>query len=454
MFFQDLARFSSEIALIEGQQILSYAQLQARVEEFSAQLPTFPALVILKGGNDIASLVAYLACLKLGHPILLADKQISDEHLNRLKSLYQPNLLIEAGHIQQLNTHQHAVDDRLALLLSTSGSTGSPKQVCLSKANLQANADSICQYLPIKASDKTMTTLSPAYSYGLSVINSHLLCGATIVLNDHSLISRGFWDSFEQHQINSFAGVPYSYEMLLRLRFNQKNLPSLRYFTQAGGKLASEKVQLLSDFAEHNGSQFFVMYGQTEATARMAYNGNVASKPEAIGRPIAGGNFQLLDTQGKLISQAKQRGELVYSGPNVMLGYANHIDDLVSFSPSSELNTGDLAYRDNQGDYFICGRKNRMIKPFGQRINLDEVEALLADKELEAAAVGSDNKLQIAIVAPKTVPLALDKLQQQLSRELSLHFSCIDLRQIHKIDLTTNNKRDYAKLQAWFHQPE
>ncbi|WP_438864912.1 AMP-binding protein [Neptunicella sp.] len=464
MFFSDLCQFGDKIAFIEngesgdtvsgdlnnGIRHLSYAALQQEIDQFKQQLPSNRQLILLQADNTIATMLVYLACLQARHPLLLVNKQISDTHLQHLIQRYSPNWLMNGSHIQHISHNQHHFDDKLALLLSTSGSTGSPKQVALSATNLHSNASAICQTLPILGSDKTITTLAPFYSYGLSVINSHLLMGATIVLTEHSLISREFWDLFEQQQINSFAGVPYSYEMLLRLRFTQKALPHLRYFTQAGGKLSPEKVTALAQYAQQQNKQFFVMYGQTEATARMAFNADPLSKPDSIGQAIPGGEFLLHDEQGIALCTDGQAGELVYRGANIMLGYTEGKSDLATFSQLDYLLTGDLAYRDTNGDYFISGRLKRFIKPFGVRLNLDEVEVLLADNQWTAAVVGNDYKLQVGLQKSTQQPNDIPAIQQMLSQQLSLHPSVIQIAEFDMLPLTASGKRDYATLQQWF----
>lgn len=446
MFFTCLQRHGANIALVEGETRLNYQQLQTEVEQFRSRLPK-QALVIIKARNSIATIVAYLACLQSATPMLLVDEQIDEAYLQRLFTQFNASALINDGEIELRHNQPLNIDSRLALLLSTSGSTGSPKQVALSAANLQANAQAICGYLPILATDNTITTLAPHYSYGLSVINSHLLAGATIVLNEHSLISREFWQLFEDEQINSFAGVPFSYEMLLRLRFTQKSLPSLRYFTQAGGKLSEDKVLQLAEYATNNNKAFFVMYGQTEATARIAYNAQPERKPNSIGKVIPGGELYLLNDSREPIAADNQSGELYYRGDNVMLGYVEGIEDLIGFKANNTLATGDIAYRDADGDYVISGRLKRIIKPFGMRINLDEVEQRLADKGYEVAATGDDNGLLVAVCDPQFV----NPLREYICQWLSLHPSMVNVVAVITLPRTTSNKIDYHQLTQQLH---
>ena len=448
-FYQQLQRFGERPAAIEAEVELNYRQLAERCESFAERLQQ-PGLgrqlVFIKAHNSIATLISYVSCLQQHHVVVLLDPQIAPERLAALIAAYQPHCLIEQGQIERAHSRPLPLAPELALLLSTSGSTGSPKQVCLSAANLQANAASICAYLPIEVSDRTITTLPFQYSYGLSVINSQLLAGSCIVFNQHSLLSREFWQQFKQQQISSFAGVPYSYEMLLKLRFTRMELTHLRYFTQAGGKLAAESVRQLAEYAKATDKQFFVMYGQTEATARMAYvaSEQVLLKPESIGRAIPGGEFSLRDAKGQTIDTPMQSGELIYRGANVMLGYASNSAQLAQFSPLSELATGDIAYRDADGDYVICGRLKRFIKISGLRINLDEVESLLQQQGYQCYCVGDDTTLKVALLAAQeTKPV-----QMWLSRQLGIHFQAIEVHPLDVAPLSANGKVDYPALNA------
>jgi len=444
----DLSIYAKRVALIQGQQQLTYEQLQKRIDDFSLQLAAFPALYFLRANNDIDSIVAYLACLQSKHVIMLLDPDVPQDKLEPLLDAYQPNAVIANGMVEIRSTQQHNLSSGLALLLSTSGSTGSPKQVALSLKNLQANAFSICEYLPIEASDTTITTLPIHYSYGLSVINSHLVTGASIVLNQDSMLRREFWQKIEQYQVSSFAGVPYNYEMLLRLRFTSMTLPSLKYFTQAGGKLEPEKISVLARFAQENNKQFFVMYGQTEATARMAFmdQDKAIVKPQAIGRAIPGGEFKLLADSGQTVKKAEQSGELCYRGGNVMLGYARHYSDLELFTPIEWLPTGDLAYCDKQGDFVISGRLKRFIKVFGQRLNLDDIEHWLAQKGLETYCLGEDNKLQIAVKNNNDIKA----LKQLICQYLQIHHTVVQVVSVTNLPLTASNKKDRQGVKGEF----
>ncbi|MFC6439342.1 AMP-binding protein [Bowmanella sp. JS7-9] len=445
MFFNQLTNFAQRVALISDDETLTYAQLQDRVNHWLTGLPTQRQLVFVQMQNSVADISFYLALLQGGHVAMLLAPELDDDKLSALQQTYQPNLVYRAGHVQQVSDQYHELAPELMVLMSTSGSTGSAKQVALSGQNLHSNAVAIAGSLPMQADDIALTTLAPHYVYGLSVINSHLAHGATLRLFNASVMSREFWQLLEHDNITSFAGVPYTYNMLIKLGFLRKDWPSLSYYTQAGGKLAAEQVTQLAEYADEHGQEFIVMYGQTEATARMAVNRTPMAKPTSIGRAIANGEFQLRDDAGQPINACDQQGELYYRGPNVALGYASCITDLARFSPPEWLATGDMARRDEDGDYYIVGRKKRFIKPFGQRINLQDVEDYLASAGIQACATGNDEYLQVAVLSGDAI-----QIQTRLQHFLGLHPRHIQVRQFAELPLSSNGKPDYPAIARSF----
>ncbi len=448
MFFENLASFGQHTALIDGQSRLTYVELAKAISRFQSRLPAWKSLVLIEAENTLDTVVAYLAALNGGHCALLVEQGLAPERRQNLISLYQPNVLVRDDQVTHSHDRQLTLDEDLAVLLSTSGSTGSPKQVALSYGNLDANARSICDYLPIDCTDTTMTTLPFQYSYGLSVINSHLQAGACVMLNRDSVVSRNFWERFRQYGVTSFAGVPFTYEMLLRLRFTSMDLPTLRYCTQAGGKLSADKVRTLASWANETGRQFFVMYGQTEATARMAYNDHALIKPEAIGCAIPGGEFRLRRDDGSDIHSPREEGELHYRGPNVMLGYAESLSDLASFSQISWLSTGDLAWFDEDGDFHVSGRIRRFIKLFGQRIALDDVEQIVAAHGGRAYAVGSDEGLKVALAADGMAGVSEPRVW--VANALGLNPSVVQVSMVTELPTHANGKPDYPAVERLF----
>jgi acyl-CoA synthetase (AMP-forming)/AMP-acid ligase II len=397
-------------AVMGGTGWITYAELDRRIAARAEGLGPSRRLVLLEAAAAAEALVTYLAALRGRHPVLLVPPgQAQRPVLER----YDPDVAAGAatGWIPQSRRRgtAHDLHEDLALLLSTSGSTGSPKLVRLSRANLEANAAAIAEYLDLAPDDRGVTTLPMQYCYGLSVIHSHLHAGATVVLNDLSVVDRCFWDRFRATGATGFAGVPHTFELLDRAGFPAMSLPTLRYVTQAGGRLPPATVQRYAELGERRGWRLFVMYGQTEATARMAYLPPelARSHPQTIGVPIPGGSF-LIDAP-----DADGVGELVYHGPNVMLGYAEEPADLALGRTTRALRTGDLARLTSDGLYEVVGRRSRFVKPFGIRLDLDRLERLLAEHGLAAACTGDDDGLVVGVEEAEAVPLVQDLLGRQ-----------------------------------------
>jgi acyl-coenzyme A synthetase/AMP-(fatty) acid ligase len=285
------------------------------------------------------------------------------------------------------------------------------------------------------------------YSFGLSIINSHLLKGATILLTNKSLMEKDFWPFLKQEQATSLSGVPYTYEMLKRLRFFRMDLPSIRTLTQAGGKLNIELNKEFAEYAQATGKRFFVMYGQTEATARMSYlpHEKSLSKLGSIGIVIPGGEFKIVSENKHEIKEHEQSGELVYTGDNVSMGYAESGKDLAKGDENGRtLYTGDLAKRDNDGFYYIIGRKKRFIKLFGNRINLDDAESLLKTQYVDCVCVGTDDKMIIYTTEKEKE----NEIKQYIASKTNIHFSAFEVRNIESIPKNSSGKTIYSELQV------
>lgn len=440
-------------ALITERESLSYSGLVERVERYAqglrARLPEGLSrpLVLLEASNELESIVAYLACLRAGWPVILVAEGQSAP-TSRIASTYQPNLVIRRDGAEWKASLACAgpapMHPELAVLLSTSGTTGAAKLVRLSGNNLQANATSIAAYLTLTPDDRAITALPYHYSYGLSVLHTHLLTHAAVILTSASLVDDEFWALARRHAATSLALVPTQFELLEKIQFSEQHLPTLRYVTQAGGKL---DARLASDFARSakaRGVQFFIMYGQTEAGPRMSYVPHEDAERwyHSIGRPVDGGQFHLIDTAGVEIAGCGQPGELVYEGPNVMLGYALSRTDLDQPAGPSRLKTGDIAERLENGYFRITGRTSRFIKLFGLRISLDEVEGRLRAQGRRAYASGSDEKLVVFLV-DDTDPAAL---RAQLARDYQWPERVVQVVRLESVPLFASGKVDYAEL--------
>ena len=444
MFFGNLAIHGNKPAVIDQQHRIDYLSLQQRVDTLKKRLPDSRSLVLLSAKNNLNTLVAYLACLQLGHCVLLVPETVDSDKQTSLAEQFDVNHIIDDLVVSERHRNTLNRLEGVALMLPTSGSTGAAKQVALSAQNLDANARSICDYLPILPSDKAIINLPFYYSYGLSIINSHLNMGACLVFTPYTVVNREFWSLMNEEHITSLAGVPHSYQMMLRLKLTNMDLPSLRYLTQAGGKLPSEQVEQIASWAQDSGKQFFVMYGQTEATARMAYLSfeKTLTKSASIGKAIPGGEFRLIDADGTVIETSDKTGELHYKGKNVMLGYVSGGECELEEQPGEWLATGDLAYRDDDGDFFIVGRKKRFIKLFGERVSLDVVENILGEQGIESYCCGTDNKLVVGVEAQHDSA----EVRTRIARQLNVHPSVVTVLELKEFPVNANGKRDYQKL--------
>ena len=445
-------------AVVDAQSGLqkTYGELREDVERAALAIPrrTDRPLCLLIAQNRYDSIVSYLAALTLGNPLIVADASVNRELYARLVATYQPEFVFASSPDLAVSRYRKidypggslweregdppdgGIHPSLAVLLSTSGSTGSAKMVRLTLANLQANAESIVAYLGLGPEERPITSLPMAYSYGLSVINSHLLAGATLTLTEHGVLRREFWDSVDRHACPSFSGVPYSSQMLLETGLLNKRGRTLRTFTQAGGRLAESHIRQVHRIALERGARFFVMYGQTEATARISYvpPGQLASKIGSIGIAIPNGSLRL-----------DAGGELIYTGPNVMMGYAECRADLAKGDElQSELRTGDLARQDDDGYFYLTGRKGRFLKMFGKRFNLEEVELLLQGNCAgRLACFGHDDLLMVAIEGEHGSAAA--KTLREMFRLPTEAFRIVGVAELPR---TPSGKIDYALLAA------
>lgn len=464
----DLSRNSKNIAVItdKGEQ-LTYGELNAETARFADAI-TEKSLLFCLCENRLGSLVGYVSCLEHHNPIVLLDGSKDITVLQNLMAIYQPEYVwISTDNIKNIGgktVYQYAtfslqrmtyevevekpeINPELALCLTTSGSTGSPKFVRLSAKNVLTNAESIAEYLDIDENERPVTTLPSYYSYGVSVINSHLIKGATILLTEGTVAQRDFWNFMKDQKATSIAGVPYTYEMLKMLRFMRMDLPYLKTMTQAGGKLNKDLAKEYIEWAQSKGKRFFVMYGQTEATARMSYLPleHALDKYASIGIAIPRGKFSLINVNGNAIEEPDVDGELVYEGPNVSLGYAECRADLAKGDENQGvLHTGDVARRDTDGYYYITGRLKRFVKVWGNRCNLDATEQIVkSNVTTSCACVGVDDKITI-FVTEKGLEEQIVKL---LVEKTGLNNKAFDVRIIDAIPVKSSGKIDYPAMQ-------
>jgi acyl-CoA synthetase (AMP-forming)/AMP-acid ligase II len=432
-------------AIIDGgdsSQTLSHDRLAAGVDEVAATLPPVTSgrrLVQVPLSAEVDTIIGYLAVLLAGHVAL-----VTTDHADTITARYRPDLLLRPGAtFEPLSPiAQHLLHPDLALLLSTSGSTGSPKLVRLSNENLLSNADAIIAALAITPTDRAITSLPLHYCFGLSVLHSQLRAGATVVLRTRSFADPELGDALVRARISIIAATPHLIDLLDVQGVLQRDLPDLRLIAQAGGALPPNRVSTIAARGQEAGWSLVVMYGQTEATARMAVlpPERVAADPDAVGWPVANSTFRLDTAVPEATSGANPIGELIFAGPGVMLGYAEHPDDLALGRMQDELRTGDLARIDADGLVRIVGRRADFVKIMGIRIDLGQIERHLRAAAILACVTATDDQLQVTYQVAKS--LAADRVRALTATASGLGQSVISVQGVETLPRLSNGKTD------------
>lgn len=426
------------------------------------------SLLFLLCENTVGAVMNYLACLENDIVPLLLNASMDEELFGELCQKYKPEyfaipsdrknkwkvwigdgkVVLEqySYSIIKVNAGECPMHDNLALLMSTSGSTGSSKLVRYSRKNLEANAKNVAKVFGWAEKERPICDLPMNYTMGLNVINSHLIVGAAIVLTDYNLMSSEYWNVVRREQCTNFTGVPFSYSIMARLRVDQMELPYLTTLAEGGGRLSETEFKMWAEYASRNGKRFFATFGTTETSARMAYLPPelAMKKTGSIGIAIPEGELFLLDEDGKEIRETEAQGELGYRGPNVTMGYAVCRDELrLGDVFCGEYHTGDIAKRDKDGCYYIVGRKSRFIKLSGMRVSLDECEGLIRNEfQIENICTGTDEKMVIYITSGQQC----DDVSNFISSKLRMYRSLFDVRYIKEIPRNEAGKVLYQRL--------
>ncbi|NKI58361.1 AMP-binding protein [Labrenzia sp. PO1] len=472
---------SDSAALVDADQgqTVTYAEMPGALCRTARRLARWqtgaPHFLLARNCMDHA--LTILSAFQENIPLALVDPELAPEQLTELIGIYKPASLIgdqsfldtytlpgysrntkdEAGLCQLVRDADKPIPTThpdLACLLSTSGSTGAPKFVRLSSTNLISNARAIAEVLEIGPGVVSLGHLKFHYSFGLSVLTSHLLAGGTVVLTGATIAERGFWEAMSKYEVAVLPCVPFHCEYICRLGLKRLRLEHFKTIIQAGGACRQDIMTGLDTQLQERDGRFFVMYGQTEASPRMTTlpAQELAAHPGSVGSALPGGRIEIQDTDGRRLP-CGQTGEVVYFGPNVMMGYASSADDLkLGNITGGCLRTGDLGFLSDEGYLTVTGRAARFAKVYGNRVSLHDVEKIAAARfNQECVAVEGTDQIRIFIERSGggAADEVLAEAELALCRELRLPNGSVKVHRIDGLPRKTNGKPDYVKLTSF-----
>tara|TARA_B110000008_G_C16921446_1_gene544933 strand:- start:47 stop:1468 length:1422 start_codon:yes stop_codon:yes gene_type:complete len=463
--FRSFKKFKKNIAIIDQEYSdLSYQQVLVETDKINKKIKN-KSLILIVSENSIGSLLAYIFCILNNQVAIIIDSKTTKQNILKVFKNYQPNFVFlskkKKNIFKKICSEKYTFFDQilmknqknkkkklnksLSILLSTSGSMGSIKFVKLSKGNLKHNTNSIINYLKITRQDSSITNLPISYSYMLSVINTHLEVGASIIISKYSLIEKKFWETIKNSKITSFNGVPYTYEIITKIGLKNIKIDTLRYLTHAGGKIEKNKLKEIIKFCNKNKLKFFSMYGQTEASPRISYLKPKFSEKKigSIGKGIPGTKIYIIDNSGKKVLKPLVEGEIICEGKNVFMGYSKNCDDLEKPNKKNyKLRTGDLGFFDKDGFFYVTSRINKIAKIFGNRVDLGALENFMSQKGYKVACLSNNNKIFIFIEKKYNKT----NLINVISKITNLNISSFELIKLKYLPRTSNNKISYNEL--------
>ena len=454
---------SEKLAAIDANaSSLSYGELCSFAKEVSSYMSP-RSLVFMMTENTVGGIAWIIGLLESGNVPLVLNAHTEEELFANMMDLYRPAYLcVPAGNsltgkyesvketygyvLLSTGNEPCPMHEDLSHLLPTSGSTGSPKLVRHKYENIDAAALNISTFFELTPEDRPLLVLPLYYTMGLSIVFSHLYAGATVLITNQNMTDRAFWTFIKEQKATSFTGVPYSYEILNLMRFFRMDLPDLKLLTQGGGKMPKALNLKFAEYCRDNGKKWIATYGQSEGTARMAWlpAEYAVDKVGSIGKAVPNGELSLVDMDGNLITEPNVQGEMCYRGKNVTMGYARKREDLMlGDERHGYMKTGDLAYRDEDGCYYIVGRMGRFLKLFGMRIGLDECEQIIKAKyTVECACTGTDEKMFVYITDESLTAGVKD----ELVAKTKLVATAFEIRVIPAIPKNEAGKVLYSKL--------
>jgi long-chain acyl-CoA synthetase len=462
---EHVARIAREtpdrIAMVDGERRIDYAQLWAYAQGFATHLreqglQAGDRVAILLPNRIEAAVACYGTWLAGGVAVPLNVQARARDFLPWLRHCDARHVVYEQGHrdaelaLEQLGNSSPAITaiadaqplcppcegtaestqiadpSTPALILYTSGTTGAPKGVALSHANLLANAQAVVTYLGLRADDRVLSVLPFYYAYGASVLHTHLMSGACVLLAPNLLFPHLVLEALGRERATGFSGVPSTYALLLEhVALGDYDLSSLRYLTQAGGAMSPALTQKLRAVLPQ--PRLFVMYGQTEATSRISWlpPERLDEKLGSVGIPVQGVSWKIQHEDGGDASP-EDDGEVWVRGPNVMLGYWNNPEATAAVLRDGWLRTGDIGRLDADGFLFLHGRRSDMIKTGAHRVHPTDVEEVIAEMPYirEVAVVGVDDTIlgqviKAFVVADDIPPRAEDRIKAHCRARLA-----------------------------------
>jgi acyl-CoA synthetase (AMP-forming)/AMP-acid ligase II len=513
-FLENSARqFPDKVALIHEKTRATYRQLNENANRLANGLADHDIVpgdrVVILMENGLEYVISYYAALKAGAVATPLSTGLKPDSLNPLLAELEPKVIITSKKFERLlkasdtaliqnskiiihnfssvlSPHHFDIIDfdelvssnffknptlsisenTLASIIYTSGSTGKPKGVMLSHRNIVANTQSICRYLKLSPKDIQMVVLPFFYVMGKSLLNTHMAVGGTVVINNKFAFPAAVLNQMVTERVTGFSGVPSTYAFLLHrspLKAYRDKLDSLRYCSQAGGHMSRRvKTELRNTLPDH--TEIFIMYGATEASARLTYldPDYFDSKMGSIGKSIPDVQLRIIDAGGEEVQQGK-KGELIARGPNIMQGYWKDKSATATVLNDDEYHTGDIAYQDKDGFYYISGRKDNLIKSGGHRINPQEIEDRIMDTGMvvEVAVMGIPDPLLgsklAAVVEPQKKEITADNIIQKCAEFLPKYKLPAQITCVRTLPKKKSGKIDRQKcldLLLKTHQPK
>ena len=433
----NLKKYKERVALQTNSCCISYDNLLKDIKK-TKKIMGKRNVIYFRSSNTFTNLYDFLCYLLADNVIILVDSSYDEKYHKRNIQKFLPNYIYDGKSLKREQRYPNYTNKELALVLPTSGSTGNPKFVMITKRNIKVSTTAIIKATNVESTDKAMLVLPMHYVYGLSIIFSHLAVGATIYKSSYPYASNKFWEDIVNSNSTSMGLVTSGYEFMFKLHYDKFiNTSSIKKLTHSGSFLYKDLCSKIYDLCSCNDIQFYRMYGTTETMSRItvlppdAYLNN----PYSVGKSIV--------PKSKLTIDKNTNEIIYYSGGNVMLGYANNFIDLQKKRNTCIYHTGDVGYFNKNGYLVLTGRLNRISKPGGYRVNLDDVELNLINN-LKVPFAVMDIKDILCIITPNN-----NITEQDIMKYIPQYYYKLQLK-YHDIIYNNHGKKDYELMKILF----